>query len=540
MALETTLEATSALQANTVNQDQQQQPVQRVRSEFTQPDFHPLPKQYQMTAVKQAGKSDPRKRAPPSPGPVEPDTLRISVQDISSAQCIVGFTKRPSEFEAMPLEEWDQLKKNVGMIGSNNPGQEWMLHTAKKDGRVVGTLLFSAVQRGYAIAHTFVPPAGRKLGTGSALVRSVQARVKTITITLQDCVKTAADFYCIMCNFTPRCVAATSLDGPLMLVWEPEDGVELDPVGNRPGRVAYLNKIDSGFRILMAGIAAKSQPQQGLATSEEDEYASKQPVRSHRTLKRTAQKSPPASPAAVFREALSKPKVSNDSLDDSADIIRLSLDFDQPVPSDTAPARGSLDELTESPIITQVDSSISELDVSEDEVAPAPTKKIKMRPPLPADDVLIKHHIQFLNMPCDTAGPGSEIGWSAVERAQARVDTWNSLVKDCPLRVIPPERAMDALVANGDRAFDMIMKMHTSPDGPIADDVDLSPMADMEGDTAMWRKMVKARVMLMSSKNPLDAPDYNDNQTLKKMQALQWGQNAAQNESAGEGTVGPQ
>ena len=224
------------------------------------------------------------------------------------------------------------------------------------------------------------------------------------------------------------------------------------------------------------------------------------------------------------KEATAQGKVSTDSPDDFTEIVRLSLDFDQSDSTDAALAKGPLDALTESPIVAQVDSSISELDVLEDEVVPTQPNKIKMKPPLPAENVLIKHHIQFLGMPCDTRGSDSEVGWSAVERAQARVDTLNSLVKDCPRRVIPPERAMDALVASGDRAMDWIMKMHTSPDGPVAEDVDLSPMGGdtaMWGNTAMWRKMVKTRVMLLSSKNPLDAPDYNDSQGFRQMQALQ-------------------
>ena len=160
----------------------------------------------------------------------------------------------------MPLEEWDQLEKNVDMIGSDNSGQTWMLHTATKDGRVVGTLLFAADSEDCNIAHTFVPPADRRMGTGSALVRSVQGRGKTVTITLQDCVKTAADFYCVMCNFTPRYAAATatSKDGPLLLVWQPEDGIELDPTGNRSTRLACLNKVDRRYQ-LNANTSPESQ-----------------------------------------------------------------------------------------------------------------------------------------------------------------------------------------------------------------------------------------------------------------------------------------
>jgi ribosomal protein S18 acetylase RimI-like enzyme len=179
--------------------------------------------QYQVSVAGRLGTTDTRKRAPPLPAAAHPG-IHINLQDISLEACSAKYDRRPQEFAFMTREDWDQLYLNVGMIGKQDEAQRWYLTTAVKDNAVVGTLLHSETGRGCSIAHTAVKPTYRSLGVGTTLVRSLQQYGKRITIMLQDCIKDAADFYCVMCRFTS--VPTGTTDGPMMLFWNPEDGIE--------------------------------------------------------------------------------------------------------------------------------------------------------------------------------------------------------------------------------------------------------------------------------------------------------------------------
>ena len=103
----------------------------------------------------------------------------------------------------------------------------------------------------------------RSLGVGTSLVRSLQQHNKRIFVMLQDCVKAAADFYCVMCRFTP--VPTGNKDGPMMLFWDPKDGIEPDPVSSRETRVAAMQQADSQLeqeRRLAAELQLQAQDQQ--------------------------------------------------------------------------------------------------------------------------------------------------------------------------------------------------------------------------------------------------------------------------------------
>ena len=109
--------------------------------------------QYQMSVTGQLGTADTRKRAPPSPAAAQLQAATeetpqaaprrslvgvcINVQDISVDMCLVEFKQRPQEFVFIVQEDWVQLGKNVGMIGTQSTAQRWYLTTATKDGDVV-------------------------------------------------------------------------------------------------------------------------------------------------------------------------------------------------------------------------------------------------------------------------------------------------------------------------------------------------------------------------------------------------------------------
>ena len=168
-----------------------------------------------------------------------------------------------------------------------------------------------------------------------------------------------------------------------------------------------------------------------------------------------------------------------------------------------------------------LDSSISLLDTSDEVMTPedGPMKR-RMRPPLPREDVLIKQHLQFLQMPFDNDASQDGVGWTESDRAQARIDTWATLVKHDPLRVVAAARDYPDLVKKGDTAMEWITKMHQDPNKEAND---LSPIADTDKgmNADAWRKMINTRVRLMSAKHPLDAPDYQSKVRLQAMQGMQ-------------------
>ena len=168
-----------------------------------------------------------------------------------------------------------------------------------------------------------------------------------------------------------------------------------------------------------------------------------------------------------------------------------------------------------------LDSSISLLDTSDEVMTPedGPMKR-RMRPSLPQEDILIKQHLQFLQMPFDNDARQDGVGWTEIDRAQARMDTWATLVKHDPRRVVAAAKDYPDLVKKGDLAMEWIIKMHQDPNKEAND---LSPIAatDKGMNADAWRKMVSTRVRLMSAKHPLDAPDYQSKRRLQAMKGMQ-------------------
>ena len=414
-------------------------------------------KQYQMSVTGQLGAADTRKRAPPSPAAVQLQAtsnetsqaaprrshlagVHINVHDIDVDKCLVEFKRRPQEFAFMVQEDWIQLGKNVGMIGTQSEAQRWYLTTATKEGDVVGTLLHSEAERSCNIAHTSVKPMYRSVGVGTSMVRALQQQDKRIHVMLQDCVKAATDFYCVMCRFTP--VPTGDKDGPMMLFWDPKDGIEPDPVSSRGARVAAMQQVDSQLeqeRRHAAELQLQAQEQRSgnryESHQENVDWKKNEPVRSHKTKKRTSS-SPPPSPYQnrVANKALARRKVSDNSLTEralageetlnhvdgsSTEIRRTALNFDGQEDEEAM-----CDDETGYTSLHSLDSSISLMDTSDEGMTPEDsTTKRRMRPPLPQEDVLIKQHLKFLQMPFDNDAHQDGVGWTESDRAQARIDT---------------------------------------------------------------------------------------------------------------------
>ena len=166
-----------------------------------------------------------------------------------------------------------------------------------------------------------------------------------------------------------------------------------------------------------------------------------------------------------------------------------------------------------------LDSSISLMDTSDVEVTPEDsTTKRRMRPPLLQEDVLIRQHLEFLEMLFDNDAHQTGVGWTDGNRAQARIDTWATLVNHDSRRVVAAAKDHADLVRKGDLAMERITKMHEDPNKE-ANDLSPIPATDKGMNAAAWRK--HPLVHMMSAKHPLDAPDYQSKRRLQAMQGMQ-------------------